>query len=257
MAQHMLTPTTERQKWFNVYVLNHQQQLHKYADLSKFDAHMREANKKALMVYENPVPVIAGRLAEGDDAAQILTNWTDAALTHIHSLRRQRRKIAVFEAGAGEPELFLAAFQATFPEQEPPELFQQRQEEYSELEFNIAALIVKNDPLATSLLSELQASCALAPPSPLSIKTVLKNLNQELINEKTRRRAEKDATRLMAAQIADLQNSLKSMANQKKEIEKKFANSKSAMQTELSLVYKSTSWRITAPLRAAARLFKR
>ncbi len=209
----------ERAPTFFTFALNKDQMLQRFLRLSKFDAIIRADNVKGLLLFENPVELLASQLADSADTEETLRGWIDEAVQHLEVLRRQRGKIVVLERSSAEHESARSIFQSTFPGQQPPPQFRAPQHRLPDLVRSIATLAVRQHPIANQLLSELQASSVVQVPAMPTLAISLETINRELSKIKARQDEDAAANSSLVRQVKQLQDSLETTEAEKKQLQ--------------------------------------
>lgn len=255
------TSASSADKSFYTYAINNQNALQRFMQLGKFKEHLDTGDGKALIIYKNPTWLLQDDYELQKDFLVNLAKWLEHAQQILPILRRHRRKTTVFEqVGAHDTHEVLSAFQSGFNNQMPPPQLTTPTLSDSALLRALAGLYVSQNAEIVRSIAELQASSVTPPKNlvPIPDATEIFQELRALQNEKTLVHDH------LLSQLTELEGALEERGQKNKLLtqrlattEKQLGQKADTLQTQLDLVYASTSWRISAPLRTVMRLLKR
>lgn|GEM_PF-6413081 len=275
---------------FFVYTINNDGVFQRYAFLDRFDAQMSENSAHGLVVYEDPARLVDEALADGSFDESGLRGWLNEAVQALHTVRRYRNRMLVVEKNASSEQRFKSQFAAVFGNQTiPPECAPHAKQETT-LRSLIAFFSVQQFEPVAQALAELEASSIATNNSSQMLEESLEFVAKELAALQSRIPADEfdamkqqlhglendsrelaalkpklekleqenhsnvsDSNDILMRQILDLENVLRDAENEEKRTAKENARLNAEVEElkkTLNLVYGSTSWRLTAPVRA-------
>lgn len=246
-------------KYFSIYVLNAAGELTPYDYRSAFHSILNDTNK-GLLIYSNPAQLIANHNTPHSNPASILQSWTHEAKVYLSLLRKYRRNFLVLERSSIRNEEIESAFHAGFPGQMLPNEITTPHLGASRLDLHTAYLSILQNSDAKALLNELQASSGAQSNKTPTKEACIKIIANEAAKLKKLSQEQVAANSMLIAQVHQLQNSLANSSKMKRSLDQeviKLTAELKAVRSELTLVYQSTSWKITKVIRAAKRLLKK
>lgn len=278
---HKPTPATS----FFLYTQNNDGHFQRYVRPDLFDAQMRASSSAGLLVYEHPAHLIADALMSADYDGSEWRQWVDEAEQHLTILRQHRRRMLCIDRDVTDTTQSITAFKKAFATAQIPDEFAPVARQAAPLHTLIGLFAVRQHQPLAQMLVELEASSAFsntdAPALDDSLAFIAKGLmnasvnsskEQTLIDENRAQisRIEAHEQKILAEgaetneilmqQILDLQTSLQNTDARRIDDERKNAALKAEvtnLKTTIDLIHKSTSWRITSPVRAVKGVFSR
>ena len=279
-----LSPASTAGRSFFHYTTNNDNAFQQYLQLEFFEKQLSAGKSKGLVVYEHPAHRVAGAIMNGNYDNAPLQEWIDEAKNSLAVIRRYRRNMLVIERDAIDEQFFRSAFTAAFPGRQPPREIEPRPRETQTLKLLIALFAVRQYRPVAQLLGELEAS-SIATTNELPLDDALRVAAKELQillerdqaskAELQKLEAEKQSTKsrdteaneILMRQVLDLESSIKQLDLSHREAEERAeeferkhqtaAKEVADLKTAISLIRKSTSWRLTAPVRAIKSPFSR
>lgn len=233
------------------------------------------AAARLLLFHSRPEPALVQAMDDNREPREALEKWQQAAeqLLQVHKHNRKRTSLIDIDCALAAPELFMRACHdhLGLKKTSPPNDHQPTGEntDSNDLHHLIAAQMVAQSPRIGELIAELEASSLpLAEPTPPTVDCEkiyqdYRNLKQQLEEE----------NELLLLQLHQVQEELESYYLQLQSEQKKHRQAKTelaalkkdkkTLQKDLKSqkarydrVKKSTSWKITSPLRKAVKLLK-
>ena len=290
-----LSPAPTAGPSFYNYTTNNDNAFQHYRNLELFEKQLAVGNSKGLVVYEHPAHSVASAIMDGNFDNAPLQDWIHEAKNSLAVIRRHRRNMLVVERDATDEQVFRSAFSAAFTGHKPPQEIAPRSPKTQTLKLLLALFAVRQYRPVAQLLGELEASSiAAANELPLddTLRVAAKEM-QELLErdqaskaelqklEAENRRialefeAEKQTTKSRNAeanetlmrQILDLKANLQQLDRERNAAEQRALEAErkhqaaeqevAGLKTTISRIHRSTSWRLTAPVRAIKTPFSR
>lgn len=245
---------------------------------------MLEANEDdhLLLFHDMPVLVVARAMAEGQSPAEALAEWQEQAERLLALVRRHRRRITLLplDAALEDPEGFIQAIASRFDLGiEAPTRSEPAPETPGAVFRMMAENAVWQHAEARHLAAELQAS-ALPVDLPHSLATPAVDLVFEEYRhnlETARQETERKLSNRKDPKVTDLQEEndllLQQLHHVQEELETYYLNSldrqhdsdevrklrrkNELLERRVNYIENSRSWKITGPMRAFIKIFKR
>ena len=290
-----LSPASTAGRSFFHYTTNNDNAFQQYLRLEIFEKQLSAGKSKGLVVYEHPAHTVASAIMNGNYDNAPLQEWIDEAKNSLAVIRRYRRNMLVIERSATDDQFFRSAFTAAFAGCQPPQEIAPRSRETETLKLLIALFAVRQSRPVAQLLGELEASSIAATnelPLDDTLRVAAKELQELLerdqaskaelkkLEEDNRRIAleieakkqstksrDAEANKILMRQVLDLESSIKQLdlshrkaEERAEEFERKHrtaAKEVADLKATINLIRRSTSWRLTAPVRAIKNPFSR
>lgn len=229
-----------------------------------------EAGRRGLVLYDDPVSMLATTLEVGGDTAAMLVAWERNAELCLDLRRRAGDQLTVIERGglAHTPESWEPLLTDILGAQRLPQELRPNDAAQDPLLTIVADAIMREAPIARSLLAELQAyarrsESTVAPPEPTvsaalkryhSLRDTCVTLQMEILRLYRGSAAPKSGEHASAKGSKPPSDALEKLHNYKSSLETELElerNKNAELAAELTQVYASKSWRITEPLRRA------
>lgn len=225
-----------------------------------------------LIIYNDPIPVLAEVLAKKGDPAAALVNWEEQAAAALAVLRKARRQLSLVERGhlMTAPAAYRVMLEGLLPGQRLPGMLHQEIVPLDPLLHMIASLYLQQRPTAQRHLAELRASGlrpeGVSPQKATNLPAVLATYHA-LTDGTAGLEKELDSLRAGAERVqGDLGRAqtqkqtlghevtlLNEQLTQLQATVETYFKETEALRAELDRIYRSKSWRVTEPLRGMRR----
>lgn len=210
-----------------------------------------------ILVYPDPLSVIAASMEKGEDGLEILKDWQLKASNQLALYRKMRDKLKVAEDSHAAP----ASVRAV-----APEILGQDLREDNPLFHALASQLFAKDPVAVRVLAELRCSGA-APSTEYGDIDITAAVTHAQNTESAPPRAlPVGSTELLQEQVIQLQATAETYYHDAEQMRRSGADGNGvgnsylqaqvdALQLEIEHIYNSNSYRITKPMRDFRRWF--
>lgn len=235
--------------WFTLYATDPEQDgvFRRFFKLGAFAEHTETyATSHVLVLYTAPIVGLASRLEKNPAPAKLIDDWASEALAVLKLVRPLRTRCLMLENPSTDEDLErvkekIAAFCPDAPVPNVPLV----NPEYNTFGAAVAHLAMGYHSMASSLLSELQASTT--GPVRDSFGDFDACLSAMIAAwPDTESFSAKDVADRLATQVLELEDALRSTETEKRRIKR-----------ELTKMLNSKSWRITKPVRLVLKRLKR
>jgi len=219
-------------------------------EFSEFELCLAENDARGLIAYEDPRKVIARSMEDSSNPNHGLQHWVQDAHQIVRLIRKRREKLLIVERTNALREWARQSIAQFFLQTISIPYSAVAETDIDPLTRMMCDFSILTHPAANRLFTEIQASASVSagdyPPTSWNVAQISSELGAI-----RRDRAEKE---MLLRQVIQLQTSLRK-ADESKATELK--NQMQQAQEENNALKASTSWRITAPLRAVGRLIAR
>ena len=272
------------QKSFQKFAVTKKGEFHRFANQEKYISFLDDSNTKGLLLYDNPALVLAEQIALGKNYLLRLEHWMQEADEHLRMIRAHRGSLLIMERVPEPAQNMLAMVKAAYSDVASPLDISAPSTQASPIMMAIACLSIRENENALRYLSELHASSPTPPEQRLVITAdameIMSSFDsiardqesltalREEVNILQVQAKENEAIREhLLGQVTDLQlgfeiaetqkRKAKQQHAQKVKAEQKLSEEVGVLKSQLDLLYNSTSWKISAPVRILKSLFKR
>ena len=279
-----LSPAPTAGPLFYNYATNNDNAFQHYRNLELFEKQLAVGKSKGLVVYEHPAHSVASAIMDGNYDNTPLQGWIHEAKNSLAVIRRHRRNMLVVERDATDENVFRSAFSAAFTGHKPPQEIAPRSPKTQTLKLLLALFAVRQYRPVAQLLGELEASSIAATnelPLDDTLRVAAKEMQELLERDQASKakleklEAEKQTTKSRNAeanetlmrQILDLKANLQQLARERNAAEQRALEAErkhqaaekevAGLKTTINRIHRSTSWRLTAPVRAIKNPFSR
>lgn len=228
-------------------------------DLTKAGDALAEAGG-GVLVYPDPVAVIALDLEHGGDGTKALKDWQSQAGAYLKLHSKMGKQLQIMEHSHSAPETSAETV---------PEIMNRPLKQSDPVFYALASLVIGNAPTAKKHLTKLRGGSGADKKDYLGI-----DINAAISHCQVRMRTGvtgrglpvSSSAELLQEQVIQLQATAETYYNISERLRQNaggvgigggfLQTQVSTLQLELDQVYKSKSWRITAPLRGFRRLIK-
>ena len=279
-----LSPAPTAGPLFYNYATNNDNAFQHYRNLELFEKQLAVGKSKGLVVYEHPAHSVASAIMDGNYDNTLLQGWIHEAKNSLAVIRRHRRNMLVVERDATDEQVFRSAFSAAFTGHKPPQEIAPRSPKTQTLKLLLALFAVRQYRPVAQLLGELEASSIAATnelPLDDTLRVAAKEM-QELLErdqiwkaklekleaeKQTTKSRNAEANETLMRQILDLKANLQQLARERNAAEQRALEAErkhqaaekevAGLKTTINRIHRSTSWRLTAPVRAIKNPFSR